>query len=196
MCLNTTAKTRRIRAGRAGPALLTSSDLPQYCVPVARKWIDEGLRHTQEREEQQRLASQRHLHQAAVIKEKGPDVMRRLVAEVGAVLDEYRHQARVGSNEIEFEVLPREGFCVTKTRLPRVGLECRPDYDAHVVYCNMTRADNHEGDTRESVFSLEMTVDDSDKMALRHEARAFQTLDEVVKFLLKPVLFPPLNQDL
>jgi hypothetical protein len=158
---------------------------------VARDWIDEGLRHTQEREEEQRLASQRRLHQTAVIKEKGPDLMRRLVTEVGAVLDEYRHRARVGSNEIEFEVLPREGFCVTKTEFPRVGLECRPDYEAHVVYCNMTRADNHEGDTRESVFSLEMTADDSDTIALRHEARTFQTLDEVVEFLLKPVLFPP-----
>ena len=171
--------------------LLTSSDRYQYGVPVARDWIEQGLRHAQEREEQQRTASQRRLHQAAVIKENGPDVMRRLVAEVGAVLDEYRHQTRPGGDEIEFEVLPREGFCVTKTKLPSVGLECRPDYEAHVVYCNMTRADNHEGDTRESVFSLDMTVDDSDKIALRHDARTFQTLDEVVEFLLKPVLFPP-----
>jgi hypothetical protein len=161
---------------------------------VARGWIDEGLRHAREHEEQQRLVSERRLHQTAVIKEKGPDLMRRLVAEVGAVLDEYRHEARVGSSEIEFEALPREGFCVTKAKLPRVSLECRPDYEAHVVYCNMTRADLHEGDTRESVFSLDMTVDDSDTITLRHETRAFQTLDDVVEFLLKPVLFPPLDR--
>jgi len=163
---------------------------------VAHDWIDEGLRHTQEREEQQRLASLRRLHQTAVIREKGPDLMRRLVTEVGAALDEYRLRARVDSNDIDFEVLPREGFCVTKAMLPRVGLECRPDYDAHVVYCNMTRADNQEGDTRESVFGLDMTVDDSDTIALRHDARTFQTLDEVVEFLLKPVLFATPNQDL
>jgi hypothetical protein len=163
-------------------------------VLVARTWIDEGLRHAQEREEQQRVAGQRRLHQTAVIKEKGPDLMRRLVAEVCAVLDEYRHEARVGGSEIDFEALPREGFCITNAKLPRVDLECRPDYEAHVVYCNMTRADNQEGDTRESVFNLDMAVDDSDNIALRHETRAFQTLDEVVEFLLKPVLFPPLNQ--
>jgi hypothetical protein len=194
------AKTTPCRACRRvppacrayGPRLLTSSNLPRYCVLVARNWIDEGLRHTQEREEQQRLACQRRLHQTAVVKEQGPDLMRRLVAEVGAVLSEYRHEARL--SEIEFEALPREGFCVTKAKLPRVSLECRPDYDAHVVYCNMTRADDHEGDTRESVFNLDITVDNSDTIALRHETKAFQTLDEVVEFLLKPVLFPPLNQ--
>jgi hypothetical protein len=162
---------------------------------VARDWIDEGLSHTREREEQQRLASERRLHQTAVIKEKGPDLMRRLVAEVGAVVDEYRHEARVGSHEIEFEALPREGFCVTKVKLPNGSLECRPDYEAHVVYCNMTRTDNEGSDAQEWVFSLDITVDDSDKIALRHETRAFQTLDEVVEFLLRPVLFPQLSQD-
>jgi len=162
---------------------------------MGRNWIDEGLRHTREREEEQRLASEQKLHRAAVIKEKGPDVMRRLVAEVGAVVDEYRNKARVGNDEVEFEALPREGFCVRKAKLPTVGLECRPVYEEHVVYCNMTRTDSHENDARELVFNLDITVDDSDKIALRHETRAFPTLDEVVEFLLKPVLFPPLNQD-
>lgn len=162
---------------------------------VARDWIDEGVRHTREREEQQRLASERRLHQTAVIKEKGPDLMRRLVAEVGAAVEEYKHTARAGSNEIEFDQLPGEGLCVTKVKLPSVGLECRPDYETHVVYCNMTRTDTHEGHTQEFVFNLDITVDDSDKIGFRHETSALQTLDEVVEFLLKPVLFPPLAQD-
>jgi hypothetical protein len=162
---------------------------------MARNWIDEGLRHTREREEEQRLRSEQHLHRTAVIKEKGPDVMRRLVAEVGAVVDEYRNKTRVGNDEIEFETLPHEGFFVRKAKLPTVGLECRPVYEAHVIYCNMTRADSHEHDARELVFNLDIMVGDSDKITLRHETKVFPTLDEVVEFLLKPVLFPPLNQD-
>jgi hypothetical protein len=162
---------------------------------VARDWIAEGLRHTSEREQRQSLASEHRLHQTALIREKGPELLRRLVAEVGAALDEYTREARTDLKAIDFEVLPREGFCVTKATLPRVALECRPDYESHVVYCNMTRADSHEGDARESVFNLDMTVDRSDRIALRHEARTFQSLDEVVEFLLKPVLFPQVAQD-
>jgi hypothetical protein len=175
--------------------VLTSSVQHRYGVSVARGWIDEGLRHAREREEQQRLASEHRLHQTAVITEKGPELMRRLVTEVGAAVDEYRHTARVSSNEIEFEPLPGEGFCVTKVKLPSVSLECRPDYEMHVVYCNMTRTDNHESHTQEFVFSLDITVDDSGQIMLRHEMSAFPTLDAVVEFLLKPVLFPPVNQD-
>jgi len=160
---------------------------------VTRDWIDEGLRHRREREEQQRLTSERRLHQTAVIKEKGPDLMRRLVAEVGAVVAEYRRRTGAGSDEIEFEELPREGFCLTRARLPRVGLECRPDYELHVVYCNMTRADTHQSETRELVFNLDMTVDDSNRIAVRHETKTFQAPDEIAEFLLKPVLFPPLE---
>jgi hypothetical protein len=55
---------------------------------MARDWIDQGLRQLQEREEQQRLASKRRLDHAVVIKEKGLDLMRQLVAEVGAVVAE------------------------------------------------------------------------------------------------------------
>ena len=130
-----------------------------------------------------------------MIKEKGPELMRRLVTEVGAAVDEYRHSARVSSSEIGFEPLPGEGFCVTKVELPSVSLECRPDYEMHVVYGNMTRTDHHESHTQEFVFSLDMVVDDSAQIMLRHQMSTFPTLDAVVEFLLKPVLFPPVNQD-
>ena len=105
---------------------MTSGDLHRYRVPVARDWIAEGLRHTAEREEQESLASEHRLHQTALIREKGPELLRRLVAEVGAALDEYTREARTDLKDIDFEVLPREGFCVTKATLPRVALECRP----------------------------------------------------------------------
>jgi len=174
-------------------AVLTSNYQHLYGVPVTYEWLDEGLRQMREREEQHRLASERRLRHTAVIKEKGPDLMRRLVAEVGALVHEYRQKTGLGSNEIEFEALPGEGFCVTKAKFPRVSLECRPGYETHIVYCNMTRTDNHENAPREWVFSMDITVDDSNKIVLRHEKRAFETSDEVVEFLLKPVLFPPLN---
>jgi hypothetical protein len=163
---------------------------------MAHDWIDQGLRQMGEREEQHRLASERRLHQATVIKGKGPDMMRRLVAEVGVLVDEYRQRARLGSSEIEFEALPGEGFCVTRAKLPRVSLECRPGYETHVVYCNMARTDNHESAPQEFVFSLGITVDDSEKIVLCHETKAFETLDEVLEFLLKPVLSPTLDPDL
>jgi hypothetical protein len=163
---------------------------------MARDWIDQGLRQMREREEQQRLASKRRLEQAAVIKEKGPDLMRRLVAEVGAVVTEYRQNAPLGSNEIELEILPHEGFCITRSALPKVALECRPGYETHAVYCNMSRIDDRESDPQEIVFSLGMTVDDSDRIALRHESMAFPSVAEVVEFLLKPVLFPMVDSDL
>lgn len=159
-------------------------------VTAKREWIEQGLRHMREREEQLRLASERRLHHAAVIKEKGPDLMRRLVAEVAAVIEEYKHSARAGGDDIEFEDLPGDGFHVTKARFPKVGLECRPGYETQVVHCNMTRTDDHESAPQEFLFNLGIKVDDSDKLALDHETRTFQTLDEVVEFLLKPVLFP------
>ena len=163
---------------------------------MAHDWIDQGLQQIREREEQHRLASERRLHQATVIKQKGPELMRRLVAEVGAAVDEYRQGARFGSTEIELEVLPDEGFCVTRTKLPRVSLECRPGYETHAVHCNMTRSDDQEIAPQEFVFSLGMTVDDSDDIVMCNETRPFESLDEVLEFLLKPVLFPTLDQDL
>jgi hypothetical protein len=122
--------------------------------------------------------------------------MRELLAEVGATIDEYRRKADPGGNEIEFEALPHEGFCVTKTTLPRVGLECRPDYAAHVLHCNMTRAGDQESKPVELAFSLDFTVDESDNVELRRGTRPFRRVNEAVEFLLKPVLFPLLEQPL
>ncbi len=161
---------------------------------MTRGWIDVGLRHALEREEEQRRAGARRLHQATVLKVKGPDLMRRLVAEVMASVDEYKQSARAGGDEIEFQALPREGFGVTRAGFPNVRLECHPDYETHLLYCNTTRTDDHDSDPQEFVFSLDVSVDDSDELALRNESRAFATLDEVVEHLLTPVLFPMLNQ--
>ena len=160
---------------------------------MAHDWIDQGLRQAREREEQHRLLSERRLHQTAVIKQRGPELMRRLVAEVRAAVDEYRQAARLGGAEIELEALPDEGFCVTRTKPPRVSLECRPGYEMHVVHCNMIQSENQEVAPQEFVFNLGMSLDDSDKIVLSNESRAFETLDEVVEFLLKPVLFPTLD---
>jgi hypothetical protein len=157
---------------------------------MARDWIDEGLRHLQERAEQQRLASEHRHHQMSVIKEKGPVLMRGLLDEIRAVVDEYRSKARAGSQEIAFEELPHEGFFVTRTTQPKVDLQCRPGYEAQVLYCNMTRVDDHETDPVELVFSLDFGLDESDSVELREGPRVFKTVGEAVEFLLKPVLFP------
>ncbi|MBI3319447.1 MAG: hypothetical protein HYZ89_02515 [Candidatus Omnitrophica bacterium] len=157
---------------------------------MIRDWIDEGLRNTRERANQQQLASEHRHHQTAVIKAKGPELMRAVVAAVGAAVEEFRHKAQSGRNEIEFEALPHEGFCVTKTTLPKVGLECRPEYETHVLCCNMTRVGDQETDTVEWVFSLDFTVDESNNVALRHGSGVLHSADEAVEFLLKPVLFP------
>jgi hypothetical protein len=163
---------------------------------MAHDWIAQGLQQIQEHEEQHRLASERRLHQATVIKQRGPELMRRLVAEVGAAVDEYRQGVRLGSTEIELEMLSDDGFCVTRTKPPKVSLECRPGYETQTVHCNMTRSDDQAIAPQEFVFSLGMTVDDSDNIVLRNENRPLESVDEVVEFLLKPVLFPALDQDL
>src|SRR4051812_40137890 len=161
---------------------------------MSRQWIAQGLQLEWEREEQLRLASERRLHKAAVVKEKGPGLMRRLVAEVAGVVDEYRQIARPGADRVEFSELPGDGFYVAKVGFPRVILECRPGYESQTVNCNMTRRDDHESAAQEFVFSLGIEVDDSDNLALDHDTHAFHTVDQVVEFLLKPVLFPALNQ--
>ena len=163
---------------------------------MARDWIDQGLQQMREREEKQLLASRRRHEQTTVIKEKGPDLMRRLVAEAGAVVTEYQQKAGAGGSAIEFETLPQEGFRVTRSGLPKVALECRPGYETHALYCNMTRIDDRESDPQEIVFSLGIAVDDSNRITLRHESVAFPSLDDVVEFLLRPVLFPTVNSDL
>lgn len=162
---------------------------------MTRDWIDQGLRQTREREEQQRLASKRRLEHAALLKEKAPDLMRQLVAEVGAAVTEYLQKAPLGGKDVEFETLPHEGFCITKSTLPKVALECRPGYETHAVYCNMTRTDDHDSDPQEFVFSLSVTVDDSNRIVLGHENVAFSSVGAAAEFLLKPVLFPALNPD-
>src|SRR5262245_40643118 len=109
---------------------------------MPRDWIERGLERARVREQQYSAAARRRLQEAAVVKERGPDLMKRLVAEVEGVVDEYVRLTQ--SESIEFEALPGSGFCVTRVSAPRAGLECRPDYEMHVVYCNMTRTDGPE----------------------------------------------------
>jgi hypothetical protein len=162
---------------------------------VTRNWIDQGLRQQRARDEERRLASERRHEHALVIKKKAPDLMRRLVAEVGAAVTEYQENAGDGGNEIEFEELPHEGFSVRKTTLPKVALVCRPGYETHMVYCNRTRIEGDDSDVQEMIFSLEMTVDDSNRVGLRHETVDFLGVDDAAEFLLKPVLFPTFDSD-
>ena len=157
---------------------------------MGRDWIDEGLRHEPEREAQQRLDSEHYHHDTSVIKEKGPDFMHRLVREVRDVIEEYRCKAHGSNDEVHFEELPHEGFCVTKIPLPRVSLECHPDYEAHLLCCNMTRTDGRESEPTERMFSLGLTLNESGNVQLRQESRIFRTVDEAAECILKPVLFP------
>jgi hypothetical protein len=158
-------------------------------VSMAREWLDEEFRRAPEREEQRHLAAQHRLYLESVIARNGPDVMRRLLDEVDAVVAEYRRESRI-SVEVGVERLPQEGFSITTTGFPRMYLECRPEYTAQVVCCNLSRTDDAERDTRELIFNLHFTVDDHEHVGLRHEARIFQTVDAAVQFLLRPVLFP------
>ena len=114
---------------RAAPVVTSGLPLTLGIMPnMGRDWIDEGLRQTPEREQQWQLALERRRRQAATIAAKAPDLMRRLVAEVGAALDEYRKKSLVRADDIEFEPLPHEGFSITKASHPSVSLECRPSY--------------------------------------------------------------------
>ena len=161
---------------------------------MERAWIDEGLRHEREREAQQlRRSENRHLA-TSVIKTQGPALMRRLVAEVGAVVDEYRRKAQIGGHDLEFATLPHEGFCLSKTRMPRVGLECRPDYDAHILSCNLTRTDDQESDPTEWMFNLDLALDAAGNITLHSGTRAFEGVDDAVQYMVRPVLFPLLDE--
>jgi hypothetical protein len=157
---------------------------------MARDWIERGLQQVREREQLYRAAAERRAYHAAVVKEKAPDVMRRLVAEVEASVDEYRRLAQDG---IQYEALPHEGFCVTRLTPPRVELQCRPAYESGVVYCNLTRTNDPETEPQELVFNLRFAVDDTDSVALGYESRTFDTVPEVAELLLGQVLFPTLN---
>ena len=162
---------------------------------MARSWIEEGLRHARERAEQMRVAAERRVHQASVIKQKGPEVMRAVLAELTAVLEEFTRAVPSAPRELEFEQLPHEGFCVTRTTAPKVDLQCRPSYETQAVYCNMTRANERESEPVERVFSLDFIVDESGNVALREGARVFHTAADAVEFLVKPVLFPAVEDE-
>jgi hypothetical protein len=157
---------------------------------MARDWIERGLQQVRKREQLYRAAAERRAHHAAVVKERAPDVMRRLVAEVEASVDEYRRLVQDG---IQYEALPHEGFCVTRVTPPRVELQCRPDYESGAVYCNLARTDDPETEPQELVFNLGFAVHEDDQVALSYETRTFQTVAEVAELLLGQVLFPTLN---
>jgi hypothetical protein len=55
--------------------------------------------------------------------------------------------------------------------------------------------DDPESEPHEIIFSLEITVDDLDRIALRHETTTFPNIGEVAEFLLKPVLFPTVDSN-
>ena len=157
---------------------------------MALDWIEDGLRQTRERAEQRRLASERRHDQSALIRKLGPDFMRALVTRAAAAVDEYRRRTNAEAHEIEFVAVPHEGLSVTRTAMPKVELECRPDYEAHAVYCNLARADEPDSENVERVFRLEFAVDEADNIELRCRERVFRTPDAAVEFLLKPVFFP------
>jgi hypothetical protein len=160
---------------------------------MARSWVEAGLQHAREQAEQLRVAAERRAHQAAVVKDKAPGLMRAVLAEVAAVFEEYRRGASAFAAKIELEELPHEAFCVTRTARPRVDLQCRPSYETQAVYCNLTRTSGPDNEPVERVFSLDFTVDDADNVALREGSQTFPTAAEAVEFLVKPVLFPPLE---
>jgi hypothetical protein len=158
---------------------------------MGRNWIDEGLRQAPAREQERQLASERRHRQAATIAAGAPELMRQVVAEIGAALEEYREKA-AGSDDVELERLPQEGFSVTRSGFPKVYLECRPDYAGQVLYCNISRTDREDAEmrVRELAFTLHFIVSDADAVALRREPRTFQNAGEAAEFLLEPVLFP------
>lgn len=160
---------------------------------MGRAWIEHGLQQVREREQLYRAAAEQRIQHAAIVKEKAPAVMSRLVAEIAASVDEYGRLTQSSTDRIEFEALPHEGFFVTRMTAPRVGLECRPDYELGVVYCNLTRTDDPQIDPQELVFNLGFSVSNTDEVALCHENRTFETVADVAEYLLAQVLFPTLN---
>ena len=161
---------------------------------MEHQWIDEGLRQEADREQQAPLVIARQHHRATVIRQRAPELMFRLVSAIGAAVEEYKRKASVGSGEIDFEPLPRGSFRVTKLTIPSVDLECHPDYEGHVVYCNRAQTDSRESGARELEFVLQIVADDLDTLTLCHENRSFTSVDEAAEFLLKPVLFPLADQ--
>jgi hypothetical protein len=161
-----------------------------------RDWIREGLRSEAARADERRLARERRLQQKRVIEEKGPDLTRQLVAEVSAAVEQFTAEGGQANATLVFEPLPHEGFCLERTVQPRVTLECRPSYDAACIYCNITRDDDVEPEVLATAFLLRFIVTDSNRVELRHENRTFETVGELVEFLLAPVFFPPVEPTL
>jgi hypothetical protein len=157
---------------------------------MPRNWIDEGLRNERVHAEQQKLVQERKLRHAAVIQDKGPALIRELVTDIAAAVSEYHDKSGGGSSAVRFEALPHEGFFIERPVPLRVQLECRPDYAGEVIYCNMTSGEGRQPEAYERAFTLHFVVDESDNLGLRHENRALRTIDEVVEFLVRPVLFP------
>jgi len=160
---------------------------------MTRQWIDDGLQRERDREEQQRRALEQRHRETSVIKEKGPALMRELLAEARAAIEEYRSKARLNNEELRFEGLPHEGFCIAKTTLPKADLECRPDYETHLLHISITHIDDRESDPVESLYSWTFAVDDLNNVRLTRGTRTFRTMEEAVESLLKPVLFPLLD---
>jgi hypothetical protein len=160
---------------------------------MSRAWIEEGLRHTRDREEAlRRDEGQRH-HWQALIERHGPDVMRALVAELEAAVQDYRRATGDREGIVEFQSLPREGFVVSRTEAPRATLQCRPDYTSQAVYCNLARVGSRPDEMIEVPFNLYFTVSDANQVGLRHGAQTFDVA-RAAAFLLTPVLFPSPNR--
>lgn len=157
---------------------------------MARAWIEEGLRHTHERAEALRRDEGRRRHWHTLIEAQGPEVMRSLVTEVAAAVEDYRRAVPGPEGTVEFESLPREGFLALRVDTPRVTLQCRPDYAGQTVHCSLTRPGSRPSEVVEVPFNLHFTVAGSDRVCLRHGAHSFTDVARVAEFLLSPVLFP------
>jgi len=154
-----------------------------------RTWIREGLRHVREREDALKRDHGRLHHWQALIDARGPDLMRQLVDEIGAAIEDFR-ELTGQAHEIRMQTLPRGGFLVSRTAGHSVTLQCRPDYAGHTVCCNLARTVDGQSTLVELPFNLHFTVDDHDRVGLRHGAQRFADVPRVAEFLLTPVLFP------
>lgn len=157
---------------------------------MTRVWIEEGLRHSRERAEALRRDEGRQRHWHSLIEAQGPEVMRSLVTEVAAAVEDYRRALPSPEDTVEFDFLPQEGFIARRVDTPRVTLQCRPDYAGQTVYCSLTRPGRRPNEVVEVPFSLHFTVDASDRVGLRQGAHSFTDVAKVAEFLLSPVLFP------
>ena len=161
---------------------------------MERDWIDDGMREERAREAQHaRDAEERH-RQTARLVTHGPALMQALVAEARAAVDEYRRKAGTSLHDVEFEALPHEGFLVTKHTLPKAAVECRPDYARHQLACDVSRGLDPETDPTEWFFSLTLGVDADGGVTISEGTRVLAGVGDAVAVLLRPVLFPLLDE--